>query len=73
MRKYLCDNCGKEFDSLTAWKEDEFGYTVGDFPHENLWKIYIGCASDKKPYPVAFKEVCTECREKLEKFIKEGF
>ena len=67
MRKYICDNCGAEFDRLETWEDDS------DYAKESLWQIHFSRASDSSKIFMPFKEVCSVCREKLEKIIRSGF
>ena len=65
VRKYICDNCGKTFDSL-------YGGEYGDT--RNLVQIaWAGVGFDSEKYyysPIV--EVCRECKEKIVARIKEG-
>ena len=56
MRKYTCDNCGKEFDTLT--NADGTG---------NLW----GLRWNRWREHILIGEYCSECKAKIMTQIKE--
>jgi DNA-directed RNA polymerase subunit RPC12/RpoP len=63
-RLYICDNCDKEFDSLTK----ENGETC------NLFRIAISPVypNQKLSYWPVIREVCFDCKGKIVKAIKAG-
>lgn len=63
-RKYICDNCGKEFQYETAVCHVEFRtYNDGE-----LFDYIVASNSDGDP-----ADFCEECRNKIMKYLKEGF
>jgi DNA-directed RNA polymerase subunit RPC12/RpoP len=69
-RKYLCDNCGAEFDNLITWVDNP----PDSYAADNLWKVAFHRASERKIcLSGKEKEVCAECKKKLEKIMDEGW
>ena len=67
-RKYICDNCGAEFDCLEFWDEE------AGANRDNLWTVGISLTSNiHKPYYAKIGEYCKDCSNKLQSLIKEGF
>ena len=67
-RKYLCDNCGAEFDCLEFYDEE------AQANRDTLWTFGISLASNiHKAYYSKIGEYCRDCSNKLQKLIKEGF
>ena len=67
-RKYLCDNCGAEFDSLDVYDEKI------DYQINRLWTFGISESSIlHKPCYSKIGEYCRDCSNKLQKLVKEGF
>lgn len=67
-RRYICDNCGKEFDSETHLSSPTHGYQVS-----NLWVLSF-YPSATYLHPIAFKlgEYCEDCKVKIEERIRAG-
>jgi len=63
-RKYICDNCGAEFDRLRDYLKVEGGEAT-------LWRVGFWNAYCKPS--IHKKELCKKCRDKLVKFIEDGF
>ena len=69
-RKYLCDNCGAEFDCLEYYDEET------ETNRDNLWTFGATLTSNisrEPPYYGKIGEYCRDCSNKLQKLIKEGF
>jgi len=65
---YNCDVCGKEFESLDTWSQEH------EMNVPNLWVISAGYKGHPKEFtPMMLVELCADCKEKLEKIIKDGF
>ncbi|MEM2999581.1 MAG: hypothetical protein QXX34_03535 [Candidatus Bathyarchaeia archaeon] len=63
-RKYICDNCGKEFQYETAVCNIEFRtYNNGE-----LYDCLVASNSEGEP-----ADYCKECQEKIRKYLAEGF
>jgi len=68
-RKYVCDNCGKEFAGKSYYDEDKREYISA------LWALgfsRIEQERDKNRYWAQIGEYCEDCRKKIEARIKEG-
>ena len=65
-RKYLCDNCGTEFNELGT-------YNYSDKHHTNLWVMAVARADADKPYYRFIGEYCEVCKDALLKIMKEGW
>ncbi len=68
-RKYICDGCGKWFDSAWHWSSPGNGFEVANLYVLSLYPLGTLEA------PNAFKigEYCDLCQEKIKKILKEGW
>jgi hypothetical protein len=67
-RKYICDNCGKKFDSEWHWSSPTNGYEVS-----NLYVlVFYPLTTFLHPNSFKFGEYCADCKVKIEARIKEG-
>jgi protein-arginine kinase activator protein McsA len=65
-RKYICDNCGKEYPSL-------YDSNLKPFGGATLFSIIIIPTQQMGATNISVAEICPDCREKLLKIIEEGW
>ncbi len=71
MRKYICDNCGQEFESLVKELEK---MPCGRRVEMNLEKLGWQSFDDTQDFGELeiVGEYCQQCKKKIEARIKEG-